>query len=398
MIQMMKWISALLFLVVAQSAFASEVPVSIIGPVPALPSVVYPGFAQVEIFTITNNVPKVLPLSVTGLSDEYRVAVANDCGNQLPKGRSTCNVGVEATAPYGVSAGMVDEDIFLDYQGRAPLVGNISFTILPVLSITGSPLSLFNGQAGAISVTNVSPSIVAQGVTAVFTGTALQGNATVTHNTCTPNLAPGASCLITITAGNSTVASTNFNIEGTNTEAETAAMSVTALTVGESYDGGIVGCSTASGNSINLIAATTDIASLSSSQLDWSPTTGTTNATSPTMGQSNTNLIVAAYPSSTAYAAAACANYEVDSAGNTPCISGNTCYDSWYLPSLDELECVAGNYTAIGSFDNTQDYWSSTEVTAANADAINLTMPSTPISSSKGTVLNVRCTSQPVAQ
>jgi hypothetical protein len=183
---MMKWISALLFLVATQSAFAAEPPVSLIGPVPALPSTVYPGFSQVVTFTITNNVPKVLPLSLSSASGSVqlsRVGVANDCGNQLPRGPAICNIGIDVAAPYGQSSGAVVDDLNIDYQGRAPLLGDIAFTILPVLSVSGSPLTLFNGQAGAISVTNVTTSVTAHNVTAIFTGTALEGNATVTSNT-----------------------------------------------------------------------------------------------------------------------------------------------------------------------------------------------------------------------
>ncbi len=399
---MLKWISVLLMLGVAQMVFASEVPVTIAGPVPAVPSTVYPGFSQTSIFTVTNNVPKVLPFSLSSASGSVvltRLGVANDCGNQLPRGPATCNIGIEIAAPYGQASGAVVDDLYMDYQGRAPLVGNISFTILPVLSITGgSPLALFNGQAGALSVMNVSSSVVAHNVTAVFTGTALQGNATVTSNSCAPNLAPGHSCLITITAGNGNVAATNFNVEGTNTEAEVASMSVTTLTVGEPYEGGIVGCSTASGNPITLIAATSDIAP-TSNELPWSPTDILLGATSYTNGQSNTNIITAYYGLTAGYAAGACATYQVDSAGNTPCVNGNTCYDTWYLPSIDELQCIGGNYAAIGGFDPTAEYyWSSTEINASAAAAYDFNNPGTPYVGSKTSTTNVRCVSQPAAQ
>ncbi len=39
----------------------------------------------------------------------------------------------------------------------------------------------------------------------------------------------------------------------------------------------------------------------------------------------------------TDYAAGRCANYVIDSSGNTPCQVGNVCYENWYLPSICEM-------------------------------------------------------------
>jgi hypothetical protein len=387
---MMKWISALLFLVVSQCAFATEPPVSISGPVPAFPTTIYAGFSGTFVYTITNRVPKVLPLTVSGLSAPVaRAPVANDCGNHLARGPSTCNVAISIIATTAVTVGAVAESFILDYQGRAPFNESVSFTVAPILSVSGSPIAVFTGGSGNLTITNVSPNTPAMNVTANFAGTALQGNVTITANNCT-TLLPGNACTITLKGGNANVAQTNFIVQGSNTEAESAAMSITQLFIGEGFDGGIVGCIS---GGMNLIAAVFDD---TNEPVPWATANTQTSAQSLSNGQANTATITGIFGLSSIYAAADCVNYQVDSEGNTPCATG-TCYDSWYLPSLNELECIAGNQNTIGGFTPSTLYWSSTEnlVTTSNADAISVsTAPTTPVPTPKATTINVRCISQ----
>jgi hypothetical protein len=117
----------------------------------------------------------------------------------------------------------------------------------------------------------------------------------------------------------------------------------------------------------NLIAATAD----NSAGIQWGGFRTATNATSTTDGAANTATIVAALGAG-AYAAQLCSDYAVDSLGNTPCQTGNTCYNDWFLPAGNDattsgqLNCLYTNQTAIGGFASAY-YWSSTELNPYDA-------------------------------
>ncbi len=95
-----------------------------------------------------------------------------------------------------------------------------------VISVAGSPLTLTaNGAAGQLTITNTSTEIAATNISSDFTGTALDGKVTETGNTCA-SVAPGGSCILTFTPGNTAVAQTDFTIQGSNTNALTAAIEI----------------------------------------------------------------------------------------------------------------------------------------------------------------------------
>jgi hypothetical protein len=95
-----------------------------------------------------------------------------------------------------------------------------------VITVTGSPLTLTgNGAAGQLTINNTSTQVAATNITSDFTGTALDGNVSETGNTCA-NVPPGGSCTLTYTPGNTVVPQTNFTIQGTNTNALTAAIAI----------------------------------------------------------------------------------------------------------------------------------------------------------------------------
>lgn len=107
-----------------------------------------------------------------------------------------------------------------------------------------------------------------------------------------------------------------------------------------------------------------------------------TGATSATDGASNTEKTVNCLTHGvgagciggvdiSTYAAGFCRAYSVDAQGNSPCQSGHTCYDDWFLPALSgvpgspsnatsQLGCLLSHRFAIGGFAN-DNYWSSTE-------------------------------------
>lgn len=95
-----------------------------------------------------------------------------------------------------------------------------------VISVTGSPLTLtVAGLTGQLTINNMSTQVAATNITSNFTGTALEGNVTETGNTCA-NVPPGGSCTLTYTPGNTMVSQTNFTIQGSNTNALTAAIAI----------------------------------------------------------------------------------------------------------------------------------------------------------------------------
>lgn len=99
-------------------------------------------------------------------------------------------------------------------------------TNLGLLSVTGSPLTLTaNGPTGQLTVTNGPNAVAAQSIVSSFTGTALDGNVTETGNTCA-SLAPGSSCTLTFTPGNTVVAETGFTLSGSNTNTITARIEI----------------------------------------------------------------------------------------------------------------------------------------------------------------------------
>ncbi len=341
------------------------------------------------------------------------------------------------------------------------------------ITVSGSPLTLTtNGPTGTLTINNTSLTVAATNIQSNFTGTVLDGYVTETGNTCA-NVAPQTSCTLTYTPGSTVVPQTNFPIQGTNTNAVTAAIQVdsgmtltnvnpssgaaaggtgvtltgtgftgatsitfggvaatsvnvvnsttaTAVTpahatgavevviitrsgsaimtngytysitaVGQPAYGGTIACLN-SGN--NLIAAIAD----NSTGIEWGGFGTSTSATSPTNGATKTAAIVSTLGvGGTPYAAQLCANYEVDSQGNTPCQSGNTCYNDWFLPAGNntgasgQLNCLFGNRGAIGGFASAI-YWSSTEISAIDAWNQNFSGAGQLVGS-KGLSVRVRC-------
>jgi len=311
-----------------------------------------------------------------------------------------------------------------------------------IITVTASPLTLtVNGATGDLTITNTSTATSALNISSDFTGTALEGNITETGNTCA-NVGPGDSCALTFTSGNTIVPQTNFTIEGSNTNALTAAISIqsgsglTAINpssgsasggVGVTLTGtGLTGATSVTFNgvaatSVNVVNSTTVTAvtpALAAGAVDVvidTPAGGATllnaftyeataegqasgggtiacldgglnyliaaiadnntsiewgglgiaigpGAQDNSDGDSNTEAIVFALNNQGIFNSAAqlCNDFEVDSQGNTPCEAGNTCYDDWFLPAVNQLDCLFENRVAIGGFAN-DSYWSSTE-------------------------------------
>lgn len=406
-------------------------------------------------YTVTNQSSKIHTLSMQSIQGITQVTTGlGICGNPFTlTANASCTLslqvnGSQLTSPINNGPIVCEQGSSL--QCYRPALSDIlhitqaSPITDATITVTGSPLTLTtNGPTGTLTINNTSLIVTATNITSDFTGTALEGNVTETSNTCI-SVAPQSSCTLTYTPGSTVVTQTSFPIQGSNTNAVTAAIqidegiiidtvspssgpasggtgvtlrgrgfagatsltfggtaatslnvvnsiTVTAVTpahaigavdvvittpsgsgtrtngftyettaVGQSAFGGKIAC--LNGGLNNLIAATADHGVLK----PWGTVGFITGATSTVDGARNTVNIVNAMGSGTGYAAGVCSNYEVDSLGNTPCESGNACYNDWFLPagnnsvSTGQLNCLYQNKTAIGGFFSGL-YWSSTE-------------------------------------
>lgn len=115
-------------------------PVILSKPSPAIALTYNDNTSNIITYTITNNVPKILPLTVSGISDGIqRTTVPGDCGNALPAGPSTCNIGINISPSSAQAGSTVSQTLKIDYQGRTPLTSPISFLVQTVAYVT--PLS-----------------------------------------------------------------------------------------------------------------------------------------------------------------------------------------------------------------------------------------------------------------
>lgn len=252
-------------------------------------------------------------------------------------------------------------------------------------------------QTPAITIDTVSPSVgSASGGTGVtITGTGFTGATSLTFGgieaTSLNVVSSTRVTAVTPASAQSALAVTPNTVDVVIKTPSGSAMMTNAFTqetttIGQAAHGGTIAC--LNGGLNNLIASTYDNSSSSSSPSAgtvWGPTTGApTNSRSTTDGATNTAQIVDCFTNNTSevcpgnmgittYAAGICSNYEVDSQGNTPCQSGNTCYNDWFLPagnnttSSGQLYCLYTNQDAIGNFDSSYFYWSSTEYDASNS-------------------------------
>jgi hypothetical protein len=383
-------------------ALASQ-PVTISDPSPSIDSSYKVGETKTVIYTVTNNVPgQSEPITVTGISVPVsRVAVAHDCGNALPIGPSTCNIGI-LIAPIISEVGQsINQSLIVNYQGRTPLIKSIAFTVQPAPPPPPPPPP---PPQALLTVAKSSVMLAVNGVARVVTITANQGDANDVNYTISPalpagtvispetcgNIAAGQKCVLTITPGSVpsadpglAAAFAELKVSGTNTN--TLAVHVSVLTLGNIFQQGYVfaldDMTPAVDGVGGSIIATTD----NSAGIQWyNGDNIATGALSTTDGAGNT-LTISVAQGVGDYAASYCANYEIDADGHTPCQSGHECYKNWYLPAICQLGpetndsgCVNGMPNivenlvkhAIGGFSSVNNYWSSTEFgTSPNAFA-----------------------------
>lgn len=304
---------------------------------------------QSHLLTATNISANITGALATGGVTENSSA----CASLAPQ--ASCNL-VFTPSSHAVS----DTEVDIEGDNTSLTTATIGVNAPPQASISitaGSPLRLVpTGSAGTLTITNNSTTENALSITSNFTSTALNGLVSQTGSTCS-NVAPGATCTLSFTAGSTTASQTSFPIQGTNTTSVNGAISI-SLALGDSYQGGKVAC--LNGGLNNLVAANSD----NSGGVFWGYNQ-LVGATDNDNGASNTALAVAAYSAAdpplapNEYAAGICSSYEIDSAGNSPCLVG-TCYSDWFLPARSQLSCLGTNRNIIGGFSTTL-YWTSRE-------------------------------------
>lgn len=133
--------------------------------------------------------------------------------------------------------------------------------------------------------------------------------------------------------------------------------------VGQMTSGGVVGCLKSNGGPSNLIVSKED----NVDKISWSGITNVIGALSHLNGKTNSLLINQALEKRYGrYAAHICKDYAVNSAGQD-CVPGTEgCYHDWYLPAIDQLDCLYTNKDKVQGFKH-DNYWSSTEFNAEKA-------------------------------
>lgn len=217
-------------------------------------------------------------------------------------------------------------------------------------SMAGCVITLIqNGSTQkSISLTNTSQ-VTGKNIQAYGLPTGVTQDASA----CT-SLKPSKSCTIYFKAGNTRTLSKSVTIKGSNTASSSITMQV--LGVGDSYSGGIIAC--LGGGLQNLIMASSD----NSTSIEWGTPDIRTFGNSATDGQANTTKIVNVLGNNFGkpYGAQLCNNYEVDSAGNSPCTTG-TCYSNWFMPANVQIDCLYANRALLAPFP-VGNYWTSSEV------------------------------------
>lgn len=223
-----------------------------------------------------------------------------------------------------------------EFGGTPSVTSPILDTSPSISSITPSSGTEIGETGFTITGTNLT------GTSAVTIGGLAATSVNVVNSTTVTGVSPastlGAKDVVITTADGSDTLSAGYTY--------------VANSAGLSSGGGEVAC--LGGGVSDLIVSATSVGSL-----EWGGTGVVTGAIGVNDGDTNTTTIVSSVgPGS--YAARACADYEVDSQGNTPCEAGNTCYSDWFLPAIAQLTCFYNNRASAGTWSAVQ-YWSSSE-------------------------------------
>lgn len=188
-------------------------------------------------YTITNQSSKLHTLSMQSIQGITQITTGlGICGNPfILAAKASCTLSLQVDSSQ-LTTPINDGPIVCEQGSTLQCYRPASNDILHItqasaitdatITVTGSPLTLTtNGPTGTLTINNTSLTVVATNITSNFTGTALDGNVTETGNTCA-NVAPQSSCTLTYTPGSTVVTQTSFPIQGSNTNAVTAAIQI----------------------------------------------------------------------------------------------------------------------------------------------------------------------------
>lgn len=334
-------------------------------------------------YRVSNQSSRVHTLNMQSIQGITQVTTGPGvCGNPfILEGKASCTLSLQVNGSQltgSINDGPIVCELSSPLQCYRPAAADIlritQADVIPNITITVSPSS--GTASGGTSVTLTGVGLT--GTTGITFGGVAATSVNVVNSTTvtavTPAHATGAVNVVITTASGS----------GTNTNAYT----YLTTAVGQSAYGGTIAC--LNGGLNNLIAATAD----NSAGIAWGNGVVSTPITSLTDGAANTIAIVALFGQGSGYAAPLCFNYEVDSQGNSPCVSGNACYDDWFLPagnnttSSGQLNCLYTNRAVLNVANAI--YWSSTRDLTSNSfsQSLDTGIESAPSST---TSLRVRC-------
>lgn len=125
-------ISALLLSPLALAAMAAPAQVTLSPPLPSIPASYGAGITNTVIYTVTNTKNNSFPFTLSGISGAVtRTTVTNDCGNTIPSGPSTCNIGIAIKPTASQIGTTVTQSLELSYtKNNKPLTAMISFKVI----------------------------------------------------------------------------------------------------------------------------------------------------------------------------------------------------------------------------------------------------------------------------
>ena len=258
---MKKMLFMLGFIITTHNVFAGA-PIFSLMPTVRAPSFVLPGQTAVAYYQVSNNTPLNLQnIGVVRLSNGVE-QIYTDSSGLSPQGFTTCRHRFNLE-PYGtcilklqisadqmigpiLSGPMVCQNADSAYPIYCSSPNSPSNTLhivarsdrdAPSLNISPTHFAMSQGALFDVTVTNLSPTITANNVTAHFGSNALTNKVEVfDFNQACLSLAPGASCTLQlISYVTDAIASTPLTIRGANTRDKAATASVTPAIPSASY-------------------------------------------------------------------------------------------------------------------------------------------------------------------